>query len=106
MSGSAPQSKFQVEFLPDVNDDVLEAFDWYESQLSGLGNQFMVAVDAAIHQVEREPELFQKVYKVIRKCNTKRFPFGIFFTLNKNLITVIAITHLARHPKTWKQRKK
>jgi toxin ParE1/3/4 len=106
MSKNAPQSKFQVEFLPEVNDDVLEAYDWYEAQAAGLGNQFIIAIDAAIHQIEREPELFQKIYKVIRKCNAKRFPFGVFYTLNKKVITVIAVTHLARHPKTWKHRKK
>ena len=98
--------KYLLNFLPDVSADVNDAYDWYEKQIAGLGEQFLTAIDASINRIEREPKSFQKIYLNVRKCNAKRFPFGIFFTTNKNIITVIAIVHLARHPKTWKKRRK
>lgn len=45
-----------------------------------------------------------KVFKEIHRALTRKFPFGVFFIVKDDVITVTAIVHLARHPKTWKKR--
>ncbi len=95
---------YRLNFLPQVEHDVQEAFDWYELQLPGLGEDFLLSADAAINAIARNPLLNAIEYKGVRKAKTKRFPFGVFYVLEKNTITVIAVIHLARHPKTWKGR--
>jgi hypothetical protein len=30
------------------------------------------------------------------------FPYGVFFTTETDLITVLAVLHLRRHPDSWK----
>jgi hypothetical protein len=95
---------YRLTFLPQVEHDVQEAFDWYEWQMPGLGEEFLLSTDATIHAITRKPLLNAVEYKGVRKAKTKRFPFGVFYVLEKDTITVIAITHLARHPKTWKSR--
>ena len=95
---------YLLDFLPAVEQDVQNAFDWYELQLPGLGEDFLLSTDAAINALVRKPLLNAVEYKGIRKAKTKRFPFGVFYVLGEDTITVIAIIHLARHPRTWKKR--
>lgn len=95
---------YTLDFLHVVEADVQDAFDWYELQLPGLGEDFLLSVDAVINGITRNPLLHAVLYKNVRKANIKRFPFGVFYAMEKNLITIIAVVHLARHPKTWKSR--
>lgn len=95
---------YTVEYLPAVERDVQAAFDWYEEQHIGLGEEFLLSTDAVINSIERNPLTYQAVFKGIRKANTRRFPFGVFYIIEHKVITIIAITHLARHPKTWRKR--
>lgn len=95
---------YRLNFLPQVELDVKEAYDWYEWQLPGLGEDFLLSIDAALNAILHNPLLNAVEYKGIRKTKTKRFPFGLFYVLDKHTITIIAIIHLARHPRTWKKR--
>ncbi|HRN93931.1 MAG: hypothetical protein M9931_06115 [Chitinophagales bacterium] len=73
-------------------------------RFQGLGEDFLLSVDVAINAILRKPLLRAVEYKEIRKIKTKRFPFGIFYVVQEDVITVIAILHLARYPKTWRTR--
>jgi hypothetical protein len=35
---------------------------------------------------------------------TRDFPYGVFFTTEADLVTVLAVLHLRRPPDTWKRR--
>ncbi len=96
---------YSVDFLPQVEADVQNAYDWYETQSVGLGEDFLLAADATLNLIKRHPVSPPFIHKKIRKLNTKRFPFGVFYIVTGSVITVIAVVHLARHPDTWKQRK-
>lgn len=106
MSALREPNNYFLDFLPEVDEDVQESYDWYEKQAIGLGENFLLSVDAALEIVRRGPLLSNKVYRNVRKINVKRFPYGVFYATSKNIITVIAIVHLSRHPNTWKSRKK
>jgi hypothetical protein len=32
----------------------------------------------------------------------RRLPYGVFFTVDDDMVTVLAVLHLHRHPDTWK----
>ncbi len=34
------------------------------------------------------------------------FPYGVFFTVEGDIITVLAVLHLLRHRDTWKPRRR
>jgi hypothetical protein len=97
---------YLIDFLPEVEADVQNTYDWYEEQLNGLGEDFLLSVDAAVNAIQRKPELNEVIYQGIRKMKVKRFPFGVFYLMDKNILTIIAIVHLSRHPRTWKMRAK
>jgi len=45
-----------------------EAFHWYEEQSPGLGLEFLRCIDAAFDIITGNPELYQRVYKNIRRA--------------------------------------
>ena len=96
---------YSIVFGSVVESDLTETYDYYETQIEGLGSEFLLAVEATINSVKRNPLHFQKVYKNKRKANLKRFPFGVFYVLSTEYIIILAVIHLTRDPKTWKSRK-
>ena len=97
---------YSIIFGSKVEDDLTETFDYYEQQLEGLGNDFLLSAEATLNLIARNPLHFQKIYQNKRKANLQRFPFGVFYILSKEYIIIIAIIHLTRNPKVWRSRKK
>lgn len=96
---------YSIVFGSEVESDLIEAYDHYEQQLEGLGSEFLLAVEAAINYIQRNPLHFQKIYKNKRKANLKRFPFGVFYIVSKESILILAVIRLTRDPMIWKSRK-
>ena len=78
-----------------------DAYDWYEQRKKDLGSDFLQAIEEAFKIIELNPLAFQFKYKTIRAIYTKRFPYGIFYTIDKNKIIVLAVFHLSQNPKLW-----
>lgn len=89
----------------EAEADLAEAFQWYEQQVRGLGDQFLLCVDAVMASIERAPQLYPVVHKgVIRRALTRRFPYGVFFVEGERSVSVIAVAHVKRNPRFWKDR--
>lgn len=95
---------FQVIVEPDAILDLNAAFGWYEEQLDGLGKEFIISVEASFSQLERTPEIYQTIFENIRRAPIKRFPFGLFYLIRKQIVHVVAIYHSRRDPDGWKKR--
>lgn len=86
-----------------AENQINEAYDWYENKKSNLGNDFLTSIEDSLMTIEKDPEAFQLKYKNIRAIYTKHFPYGVFYFQNKSDIIVIAVFHLSRNPKLWKK---
>jgi hypothetical protein len=84
-------------------DDIIEAFDWYESQRIGLGGEFLEEVERYLDWIVVNPELFRSL-KHQRVAFMKRFPFKIIFEIEPTAIIVHAIYHNRRGPRGLSQR--
>jgi len=69
--------------LSDVaaDADIEAAFEWYESEQSGLGLEFLEEVRAAYARVLDGPLKYQELRSGIRRALTRRFPYGIYFSV-------------------------
>ena len=74
------------------------------SQRKGLGESFLLCIEEALSRVGRNPNIFSLIHNEIRRVLIHRFPFGIFFIVSKDTISVLAVLHARRNPKTWKSR--
>ena len=47
---------YALVFRPEVRDELNEAYNWYESQQRGLGDQFLDCVDETVNRIRLMPE--------------------------------------------------
>jgi toxin ParE1/3/4 len=82
----------------------LDAYSWYESRRVGLGKDFGLCLEAGLNQIERDPLIFQKRYKNFRIYFIERFPYGIHYLIEGNLVKVFGVFHMSRNPTSWMER--
>ena len=73
--------KFRVDVLNRAIEDIQKGVDYYNSEKSGLGDDFYDEVDALLNIITKNP-LYQIRYKDIRCLPMKRFPFMIHFSVD------------------------
>lgn len=93
-----------ARFRPEVVDDLSTAWDWYEQRRSGLGEEFLAAVERCVERITTNPKLFAVVHRDVRRALVGRFPYAVFFAIRDEEVTVLAILHARRDPGTWLQR--
>lgn len=96
----------KIAFLSAAQAELDEAFSWYEEQAVGLGYEFLDELDQTLRLIATFPESHPLVDIKLRRCLVNRFPYGVFYGLIDNTITVVAIAHLKRKPSYWIDRKK
>ena len=84
--------------------DITETFNFYEDHRLGLGHDFLLCVDAAISKIERNPLLYKKIYKDVRRIALERFPYRIFYFIQSQHIVVTAVFHVRKDPVSWEHR--
>ena len=93
-----------VRFTPEADNELAEARQWYAHQRNDLDLEFMQSIDDALSRVVANPQQYPMVYRTLRRCVVRRFPFAIFYTVSADEIEVVAVFHSRRNPKKWKSR--
>jgi plasmid stabilization system protein ParE len=99
-----PIKTYQVVLRSDAGEDISEAFQYYEDKAEGLGSEFLSAVEACIASLDQFPTRNALLYKQVRRALLRRFPYGVFYVVEGDTVTVIACVHSSRSPRRWKQR--
>jgi plasmid stabilization system protein ParE len=94
----------ELIIAPEAEQDVAEAYAWYERQRVGLGEDFMNSVDVCLHAICRTPEMHQKVHEEYRRGLVRRFPYAVFYEYAGGTVTVYCVFHTSRDPNKWKER--
>jgi hypothetical protein len=95
---------YKLFIKPFAELNATDAANWYNLKLEGLGNEFLLALEAKINTIRRNPKQFKIVYKNIRRALMERFPYGIFFIIENDVVYVLAIVHTRRSPAVWKKK--
>jgi hypothetical protein len=94
----------KVCFLEIAQLELDEAIEYYNYQSPGLGNEFLAEVLRAIGRITQYPEAWHRLSTRTRRCQTRRFPYGIIYEIREESILVVAVANLHRHPENWKKR--
>ena len=93
--------KFRL--LPSAASELRAAALYYETQVSGLGHDFIQEVRATISRISQWPEAWQPLDEEIRRCRTHRFPYGIIYAVENGDVLILSVMHLHRHPDSWRK---
>ena len=78
----------RLDVSAEAELEIFEAALRCERERGGLGFRFEAQVDAVFARLLDNP---------------LQFPYGVFFTVESDIITVLAVLHLHRHSDTWKR---
>ena len=93
-----------TEFLPLAKSELDDAVEYYELQYVGLGARFKEESKATIKRISLFPQAWTMVRPNIRKCIMHKFPYNIYYSIEENVILIIAIAHQHRYPNYWENR--
>ncbi len=91
---------YGLRFLPEVEEDVIGGYVWYEAKSQGLGEEFLRIFYASASEITRNPLLYPKVYNEFRRCLLRRFPYAIYFMIENDQIIIFGLFHCARDPRS------
>jgi hypothetical protein len=76
----------KIAFLPAATEELTEVADYYEARLSGLGSDFLLEVERLAAVVLELPTLGEKLDRVHRRVSLRRFPYGLVFFQDEDVI--------------------
>lgn len=85
--------------------DVREISNAYEDERAGLGDEFVDEIKILLTRIREMPLSFPRVADPTRRALLKRFPYAVYFEIAENQrISVVAVFHLRRDPRTIMRR--
>ena len=91
-------------FHPAALTEYGEAVEFYAERRVALAQAFINAVEDAIFRIVESPDRWTVVDEDIRRCLTRKFPYGILYTIEEDYILILAVMHCSREPGYWKER--
>lgn len=91
-------------FLAPALAELRDTAEYYETQVAGLGADFLREIELAIDRILQFPEAWGRISKNFRHCNLRRFPHTIIYALDApGGILVVSIFHQSRAPLSWRK---
>jgi toxin ParE1/3/4 len=94
----------QVRFRLEAASDVVSARDWYDDRRPGLGADFVRTLQDTVDLIAERPEAFPEIAVGHRRAILRRFPYVLYYRIDRNEIEVLACLHSSRAPETWHPR--
>lgn len=90
----------------EAEDEFIDAADYYEAQDDGLGERFIMYIQAAVARVFDNPFMASCFDGECRKVKAGKFPYLVIYYLEDERIHIVSVMHTSRRPDRWKSRLK
>lgn len=94
--------RFTVRPLAEA--DIESAALWYDGERPGLAARFLADVHRTFTRIEERPLQFPAMVGDVRRALLHTFPYAVYFRASPDVLVVLAVLHLRRDPKMWRQR--
>ena len=94
----------KVSFIEPAYFELEDAIEYYNQEISGLGDKFYKELLSTITLIKKFPQLWSKNSQHTRKAALKIFPYNIIYTIWDKEIYIIAVSHQHREPDYWIER--
>ena len=90
--------------LDDAEDDLRNAYNWYQTKEQGLGDRFLSSVQDGLTLIRQHPEIFPVCVSEFRRALISKFPFEIIYEKEGDRIVVYSVFNCSQNPQKWKSR--
>jgi toxin ParE2 len=92
----------KTRFLLPARRELRETVRYNNTQLPHLGEEFRDEAWETVRRIKEFPKAWHPLGGSIRRCQMRRFPYGIIYEPSDSEIVIIAIAHLHRKPEYWR----
>jgi len=82
---------YEIELRSLAAIETIEAYDWYEQQRKGLGDEFIKELENFFSILIRNPNTYSYYDKPVRQGKIKRFPYVVVYEVVKSRIVVYSV---------------
>jgi len=94
----------KVRRLPPVDDEVIEAVQYYRAIDHKLGERLAADFEAMVLRIVHFPKSGRPLAGDLRQCAFKVFPFVLIYKAFEDDILIIAFANTHRRPGYWRDR--
>jgi hypothetical protein len=81
----------EIRFLDVAQQELDETVDYYNAESQGLGDQFLLEVLSSLERIKQFPKAWHPFTQNSRRCQTRRFPYGIAYQILESEILIVAL---------------
>jgi len=93
-----------VRFLTVAQQEVHDAYEWFEERTDGKGLEFLDELDRVVRLIRSFPFAAVEIEADIRRSLLPRFPYAVVYGIDDQTLVVIAVAHTHREPRYWLDR--
>ncbi|MEO1394965.1 MAG: type II toxin-antitoxin system RelE/ParE family toxin [Cyanobacteria bacterium J06634_5] len=91
-------------FHPAALTEYSEAVKYYAEQRVELAQSFIDSIESTIFSIRESPQRYPIIESDIRRCLTRKFPYGILYTIEPDFLLILAVMHCKKDPGYWRVR--
>jgi hypothetical protein len=95
----------KAEFHPAAAEELSVAAEMYEGFAAGLGIDLNAEVKRLTTLLCATPRIGEPLDERHRRFPLQRFPFGLIYRTDGELLRIVAVAHRRRLPGYWRERK-
>lgn len=92
----------KIRFLEVAQQELDEAVAYYNAEVAGLGEAFLLEALSALDRIQRFPDAWHPLSKTTRRCRLRRFPYGLVYQVDDEGTLIVAVANLHRRPDYWR----
>ncbi|MFT5250912.1 MAG: plasmid stabilization system protein ParE [bacterium] len=89
---------YNLIITPEAQNEIIEAYKWYESKSEGLGKRFFEALDVCFDSIKTNPTTYQKIHLNYRQALMKVFPFVVIYEQFNTDLVIFAVFNTYQDP--------
>ena len=97
-------TRFRVVVLPEAEAEIRAAFLWYFERSPIAADAFRTEAFDAIDSLATDATMWPKDEDDIHRYILRHFPYTVFYEMDGNTATVLAVAHQRREPGYWRTR--
>ena len=94
----------EIIFSLEAKTELEEGMQYYNRQSAGLGEQFKTEIIRGLQRVRAWPLATAVEQGEIRRMLLHRFPYKLLYSVEKDVIYILAVAHMHRAPGYWHER--
>ena len=88
----------KIKILKSANQDLVDGYYFYEKQAEGLGGYFLDSLFSDIDSLKIYAGIHTIHFDKYQRLLSKRFPFAIYYHIEKDTVFVHAVLDCRRNP--------